>query len=276
MFLELLNPTQLALDAVTSIRERNRASKLFNHLATVAEGISALGWVTMDGAEAAKYVGEMRDASQFYGNRVVREYKDRYILHRIAELMGSGDTIHKEWQTAFTELLNELTKYVRKHFPQGIKWNPEGAPADSFIGTSSPSSIVSLSLSGPDVVPPAPTPSPGGAPPPPPPPPPPPESLMAAAKAASAPAEKSSMGAVFSQINQGEGITGVLKHVDKSQMTHKNPSLRETKKSPQLPPKPASLKRNTSGGSVTSVKKSGKKTLEGIKWIIVRVFFVCG
>jgi hypothetical protein len=32
----------------------------------------------MDGAEAAKYVGEMRDASQFYGNRVVREYKDRY------------------------------------------------------------------------------------------------------------------------------------------------------------------------------------------------------
>ena len=78
MFLDLLNPTQLALDAVTSIRERNRASKLFNHLATVGEGISALGWVTMDGAEAAKYVGEMRDASQFYGNRVVREYKDRY------------------------------------------------------------------------------------------------------------------------------------------------------------------------------------------------------
>jgi adenylyl cyclase-associated protein len=73
-----LNPTQLALDSVTSIRERNRASKLFNHLATVGEGISALGWVTMDGAEAAKYVGEMRDASQFYGNRVVREYKDTY------------------------------------------------------------------------------------------------------------------------------------------------------------------------------------------------------
>jgi adenylyl cyclase-associated protein len=81
VFLDLLNPTQLALDAVTSIRERNRASKLFNHLATVGEGISALGWVTMDGTEAAKYVGEMRDASQFYGNRVVREYKDRYKRH---------------------------------------------------------------------------------------------------------------------------------------------------------------------------------------------------
>ena len=76
MFLDLLNPTQMALDEVTSIREKNRASKLSNHLATVGEGISALGWVTMEGGEAPKYVGDMRDASQFYGNRVVREYKD--------------------------------------------------------------------------------------------------------------------------------------------------------------------------------------------------------
>lgn len=77
VFLELLGPTQGALDSVTSIKEKNRASKFFNHLSTVGEGISALGWVTMEGAEAPKYVGEMRDASQFYGNRVVREYKDR-------------------------------------------------------------------------------------------------------------------------------------------------------------------------------------------------------
>jgi adenylyl cyclase-associated protein len=75
-----LTPTHLALDAVTSIRERNRASKLFNHLATVGEGIGALGWVTIEGAESPKYVGEMKDASLFYGNRVVREYKDRYLM----------------------------------------------------------------------------------------------------------------------------------------------------------------------------------------------------
>ena len=75
--IDLLNPTQLALDSVTSIREKHRGSKLFNHLAAVGEGISALGWVTIESAEAAPYVGEMRDASQFYGNRVVKEYKDR-------------------------------------------------------------------------------------------------------------------------------------------------------------------------------------------------------
>ena len=84
MLIDLLSPTQSALDTVTSIREKNRGSKFFNHLSTVAEGISALGWVTMEGAEAAKYVGEMRDASQFYGNRVVREYKDRYTAFRDA------------------------------------------------------------------------------------------------------------------------------------------------------------------------------------------------
>ena len=79
------------------------------------------------------------------------------------------------------------------------------------------------------------------------------------------------MGAVFSQINQGEGITSGLKHVDKSQMTHKNPTLREKRASPNLPPKPAALQRSPSGGSATAKvnKPVGKKVLEGNKWIIV-------
>ena len=57
---------------------------MFNHLATVREGIAAVGWVTMEGAEAPKYVGEMRDASQFYGNRVIREYKDTFSFRIMA------------------------------------------------------------------------------------------------------------------------------------------------------------------------------------------------
>lgn len=83
------------------------------------------------------------------------------------------------------------------------------------------------------------------------------------------------MGAVFSQLNQGEKITSTLKHVDKSQMTHKNPTLREKKASPNPPVKPASLRRNASGSSTNttasapSAVKAGKKTLEGVKWVIV-------
>jgi adenylyl cyclase-associated protein len=87
------------------------------------------------------------------------------------------------------------------------------------------------------------------------------------------------MGAVFSQLNQGEGITGALKHVDKSQMTHKNPFLREKQEkrtSPHLPPKPASLQRNPSGGNPPkAIKFAGKKALEGNKWVIVLPMFNC-
>jgi adenylyl cyclase-associated protein len=287
ILLELLTPTHLALEAVTSIRESNRASKLFNHLATVGEGIGALGWVTIEGAECPKYVGEMRDASLFYGNRVVREYKDRYPpSEKHPVLIGSGDTVHKEWQTSFTDLLNELQKFVRKHYSQGIKWNATGVPADQFIGSSAPSLVASpsssLTANANNLPPTVRTPSPGTGgphPPPPPPPPPPPtaESLLATTKRGSSGSRSTatSMAGVFSQINQGEGITGALKHVDKSEMTHKNPSLREKRTSPHLPPKPASLQRNPSGGNPGKANKpaTGKKALEGNKWIIVPTIF---
>jgi len=54
-------------------------------------------------------------------------------------------------------------------------------------------------------------------------------------------------------------------------MTHKNPTLREKRASPNLPPKPAALQRSPSGGSATAKvnKPVGKKVLEGNKWIIV-------
>lgn len=34
------------------------------------------------------------------------------------------------------------------------------------------------------------------------------------------------MSSVFAQLNQGESVTKGLRHVDKSEMTHKNPELR--------------------------------------------------
>lgn len=43
----LLGPTQQALMKVTDVKESNRASKQFNHLSEVAEGIPALAWVTL-------------------------------------------------------------------------------------------------------------------------------------------------------------------------------------------------------------------------------------
>src|SRR5579859_5476751 len=114
---------------------------------------------------------------------------------------------------------------------------PSRPPTPSTLWTPPPA---------PSVAPAVPTPpTTGGAPPPPPPPPPPPapESLMPKSTSSVTTSDQgSTMGAVFSQLNQGEGITKSLKHVDKSQMTHKNPSLREKKTSPTPAAKPASLR----------------------------------
>lgn len=46
-FVTLIEPTQSALMAVVEIKEKSRGSKEMTQLNTVAEGIPALGWVTL-------------------------------------------------------------------------------------------------------------------------------------------------------------------------------------------------------------------------------------
>ena len=90
------------------------------------------------------------------------------------------------------------------------------------------------------------------------------------------------MGAIFNQLNRGESVTSGLKKVDKSQMTHKNPSLRSggvvpdrtsspdglsrsRSKGPETKPKPEAMR--TKGGATP--KKEGRKEQDGNKWFIV-------
>lgn len=97
------------------------------------------------------------------------------------------------------------------------------------------------------------------------------------------------MGAVFEQLNRGEAVTSGLKKVDKSQMTHKNPSLRASSSvpdkqqtngddisrsrspGPQIKPKPASMRQNSTTSTKTTEqqpKKDPKKELDGNKWLV--------
>jgi adenylyl cyclase-associated protein len=46
-FASLLKPTSDLMGKIVAIRDSNRASKVFGHLSTISEGISALGWVAM-------------------------------------------------------------------------------------------------------------------------------------------------------------------------------------------------------------------------------------
>lgn len=170
-----------------------------------------------------------------------------------------------DWVNSFYTLMKGLVGYIKTHYhPKGVKWNPDGGSVAEALQQlkSAPSA------------PPAPSASSGG--PPPPPPPPPPSLLLAGGPPAPPPkAKEADMGAVFSELNQGEGITAGLKKVDPSQQTHKNPSIRgsapvptrrdsqNSAKStpPHTKPKPESMR----------TKKPPRKELDGTKWLIVRI-----
>ncbi|KAG9294566.1 hypothetical protein G9A89_008677 [Geosiphon pyriformis] len=238
-FVELIKPTQQALEKVCEYRENNRPSPFFNHLSTVSEGIGALGWVSVD-PKPAPFVGDLKDSSQFYAHRVIKEFKDK-------------DRTHVEWANSFVALLTELQNYVKKYHITGLVWNSQGVEAKTFVGrklahnsgTNSAGTAL-LSVGGPPAPPPPPSLTDSGI------------IDFVSAKG------QADMSSVFAELNRGESIVDSLKKVDKSQMTHKNPSLRTSgivkgqKKGPTAPPKPVSL----------SLKKPPKTQLDGTKWTI--------
>ncbi|KAI9492205.1 adenylate cyclase associated N terminal-domain-containing protein [Zychaea mexicana] len=249
VFMKLIEPIQKALSGVVEIKEKNRGAALFNHLSVVAEGVPALGWFTCE-PTPVPFIRDMKDAAQFYANRVVKEWKDK-------------DKSHLDWSRSFIEMMDALSVYVKENFPTGLTWNAQGESAEAFIGkapgSSAPASSGSAAPAPAAAAPPPPPPA-GGAPPPPPPPPPPMTFDNEPADDA-----KTGAAAVFAEINKGESVTAGLRKVDKSQMTHKNPALRagNTVTSPkkQAPPTPSKPNKYV-------LKKPAKTTLEANKWVI--------
>lgn len=173
------------------------------------------------------------------------------------------DPAQVEWIQSFYQMFRDLAEYVKQYYPSGIPWNPKGQPAGEVAKS------MAASVNG------APAPPPpggaGGAPPPPPPPGPPPVLQIKEQKAPETNGSNG-LGAVFSELNKGEAVTKGLRKVDKSEMTHKNPSLRASSTvsghegsargkspAPGKKPKPEAMR----------VKKPPKKELEGNKWTIV-------
>ncbi|XP_026739434.1 adenylyl cyclase-associated protein 1 isoform X1 [Trichoplusia ni] len=113
--MQLLAPTSEQISAIQQFREKNRASKLFNHLSAISESIPALGWVAV-APTPAPYVKEMNDAGQFYTNRVLKEWKEK-------------DKTHVEWCRAWVQLLSDLQAYVKQYHTTGLVWSGKGAGA---------------------------------------------------------------------------------------------------------------------------------------------------
>ncbi|KAI5359232.1 putative cyclase-associated protein CAP/septum formation inhibitor MinC [Septoria linicola] len=260
-FMDLLKDLQQDLGAAGDIKDSNRGSPMKEHLAMIAEGISTLQWLVMDG-KPADVVAEMIGGAQMYGNRILKTHKE-------------GDQAHVTFVRSYYALLTALKEYIKKHYPTGVTWNSAGVdPAQAMRDIDEAPTTNGTA---------APAPPAGGAAPPPPPPPlpnfdnvppppPPPGGAPIPAKSGS------DMGAVFDQLNRGESVTSGLKKVDRSQMTHKNPSLRassavpgEISRSkspgPEIKPKPGSLRQNSTS-SPKAAPKQGKKELDGNKWLI--------
>lgn len=108
---KLLEPTASILSEIQALREANRGNKDFNHLSALSESIPALGWVGV-APSPAPFVREMRDAGQFYANRILRDRKE-----------------DKKWVEAWLEVLSLLQDYVKRNHTTGLNWNPAGGEA---------------------------------------------------------------------------------------------------------------------------------------------------
>jgi adenylyl cyclase-associated protein len=162
-------------------------------------------------------------------------------------------------------IINDLYNYVKEYHRTGLVWNQNGEnPETAFSKISSQSTGSKAPTPTATAPQPAPAQSAGGPPPPPPPPPVMTDFEDTPAKPAPAPTGAS---AVFAELNKGASVTSGLRKVDKSQMTHKNPSLRagstvseDAVKKPR-PPTP-----NKPGKYV--LKKPAKTELQGNKWVV--------
>uniref|UniRef100_A0A8C4KHI1 Adenylyl cyclase-associated protein n=1 Tax=Dromaius novaehollandiae TaxID=8790 RepID=A0A8C4KHI1_DRONO len=224
----LLKPISEKIQEIQNFRERNRGSKMFNHLSAVSESIPALGWIAVS-PKPGPYVKEMNDAATFYTNRVLKDYKH-------------SDERHVDWVKSYLNIWSELQAYIKEHHTTGLTWSKTGPVA-------SPMSMRSILTSGPCLSPP------------PPPPGPPPIFDTETTKDEGT----ASRSALFAQLNQGEAITKGLRHVSDDQKTHKNPSLRA--QCPPIPsPTKSHTPSPTSPKSSPQQSHAPVLELEGKKW----------
>ncbi|EPX71841.1 adenylyl cyclase-associated protein Cap1 [Schizosaccharomyces octosporus yFS286] len=247
-FFEFLKPIQSELLSTTNIRDEHRTDPLFNQLSTVMSGISVLGWVTIEPAPVS-FMSEMKDSSQFYANRVLKDFKGK-------------DELQVSWVRSYLTLLTELVNYVKTHYKTGLGWSnkPDAPPLKEVIKNagekeSQEESSRKSSSSGASGLPP-------------PPPPPPPGNDFWKDKEEPKGNEKADMGSVFAEINKGEDITSHLRKVDKREMTHKNPELRKTGPTPGPKPKTTSSGVKDELAVPPKPAKAPRIELENTKWFV--------
>lgn len=72
---------QASIEKADEIRQHNREAALKDPLSLVADGMGSLGWIALPpggGMKPIDYIKELFGGAQMYGNKVLKEYKDKY------------------------------------------------------------------------------------------------------------------------------------------------------------------------------------------------------
>jgi len=127
-FMDLLKPTSSIMEKIVALRESNRKSQYSNQLAAVAEGISALAWVTVE-KTPGPYVKESKGSSQFWSNKILTANKEK------------KDQTQLDWVAHWDGFLTKLGEaYIKKNHTTGLTWNPKGGEASASATAAAPAS----------------------------------------------------------------------------------------------------------------------------------------
>ncbi|RMD42485.1 hypothetical protein DV735_g2660, partial [Chaetothyriales sp. CBS 134920] len=166
----------------------------------------------------------------------------QYFGNKILQEYKDKDQTHVDYIQAYYKIFRSLAAYVKQHYATGLTWNQQ----DGIEAIDALKQVKSGT----------------GA-----------QSTLPSARSGEASSTGGDMSAVFSQLNQGSAVTAGLRKVDKSEMTHKNPSLRSSSTVPERSDSQSSSTRGKSPlpnkkPESMRAKKPGRKELDGTKWIV--------
>jgi len=122
VLMKLLAPTSKCVGEVISIRDGNRGNTFWNHLSALSEGVPALGWVTVS-PTPGPFVNEFKGNSEFYSNKLLREYKGK-------------DEDQVAWINALKGFFGDLVAFIKKTHTTGLVWKNGGEDASKYVGAA--------------------------------------------------------------------------------------------------------------------------------------------
>lgn len=124
-FLKIVKPLFDNVKKLTDLKNAKRQSADFNHLASSAEGIQMVQFISSP--TPTSYVAEMQDAAMFYLNKILSTFKNA----------GEKGKPHLDFVANFKALGASMQAYAKEFHTTGLSWNPKGGDAKTCNPTGS-------------------------------------------------------------------------------------------------------------------------------------------